>query len=399
MDELFIRTRSIAAVLAPFLASTRRHLHANPELSFEEHETMEYICNILSQWGIAYRDKVAGTGIVVDLVGSGPGPVIALRADMDALPIQELNEVDYRSKVDGRMHACGHDVHSTCLLGSLKILHDLRAEWGGTVRCIFQPGEELLPGGASLMIKDGVLENPRVDAIIGQHVFPDLPSGQVGFRAGMYMASTDEIYLMVKGKGGHGAMPHLNIDPVITAAQILISLQEIVSRKARPNTPSVLSFGKVQADGATNVIPDTVLMAGTFRTMDEAWREEAHRLIQHIAESTAQARGATCEVDIRRGYPFLVNNPDLTQSCRKSAETLLGTDKVQDLPLRMTAEDFAYYSQVVPACFYRLGTASANGSDFRHSVHNPRFDIDESALVIGASTMAALALGQLSKVD
>ncbi|MDA0713878.1 MAG: M20 family metallopeptidase, partial [Bacteroidetes bacterium] len=312
------------------------------------------------------------------------------RADMDALPIQETNEVSYRSMNDGVMHACGHDVHSSSLMGAALILNQLKEKWTGEVRIIFQPGEERLPGGASLMIAEGVLTNPDVDVILGQHVFPELPSGMVGFKPGMYMASADEIYLKVKGKGGHGAMPHLNIDPVLISAHVLTALQQVVSRRAKATTPSVLSFGSIHGNGSTNVIPDEVKIEGTFRTFDEAWRDEAHRHIEQIAKGTAQSMGGDCEVKILKGYPYLMNHETLTARCTASAERYLGKEHVVELPLRMTAEDFAYYSHEVPACFYRLGTAGKNGQ-FKDSVHTSTFDIDEDALITGMGLMAFLA--------
>ncbi len=368
----------------------RHHLHMHPELSFEEYKTSAYIKETLERHGMEVTSGIAGTGLMVRLIGQGAGKVIALRADMDALPIQETNEVSYRSMNDGVMHACGHDVHSSSLMGASLILNQLKEKWTGEVRIIFQPGEERLPGGASLMIAEGVLTNPDVDVILGQHVFPELPSGMVGFKPGMYMASADEIYLKVKGKGGHGAMPHLNIDPVLISAHILTALQQVVSRRAKATTPSVLSFGSIHGNGSTNVIPDEVKLEGTFRTFDEAWRDEAHQHIEQIAKGTAQSMGGDCEVKILKGYPYLMNHETLTARCTASAERYLGKEHVVELPLRMTAEDFAYYSHEVPACFYRLGTAGKNGQ-FKDSVHTSTFDIDEDALITGMGLMAFLA--------
>ncbi|MDA0972403.1 MAG: M20 family metallopeptidase [Bacteroidetes bacterium] len=368
----------------------RHHLHMHPELSFEEYKTSAYIQETLERHGMEVTSGIAGTGLMVRLVGKGAGKVVALRADMDALPIQETNEVSYRSMNDGVMHACGHDVHSSSLMGAALILNQLKEKWTGEVRIIFQPGEERLPGGASLMIAEGVLTNPDVDVILGQHVFPELPSGMVGFKPGMYMASADEIYLKVKGKGGHGAMPHLNIDPVLISAHVLTALQQVVSRRAKATTPSVLSFGSIHGNGSTNVIPDEVKIEGTFRTFDEAWRDEAHRHIEQIAKGTAQSMGGDCEVKILKGYPYLMNHETLTARCTASAERYLGKEHVVELPLRMTAEDFAYYSHEVPACFYRLGTAGKNGQ-FKDSVHTSTFDIDEDALITGMGLMAFLA--------
>ena len=390
------RVKEEAASLFEEIRSVRRHLHTHPELSFEEHETMRFVCSKLDEHGISYRSGVAGTGIVADIQGAGPGPVVALRGDMDALPIQELSDIPYRSSNAGVMHACGHDVHTASALGAAIILHRLRDDWKGVVRCIFQPGEERLPGGASLMIAEGVLEEPPVDLIIAQHVFPDLPAGMVGFRPGMYMASADEVYITVKGKGGHGAMPHLNIDPVLIAAHLITGLQQVVSRKAPPTIPTVLSFGKVMADGATNVIPDEVRLEGTFRTLDESWRAAAHIEIEEIAKGICSSMGGSCDVEVRKGYPYLQNDESLTIACTDTARTYLDNENVIDLPLRMTAEDFSYFSQKIPACFYRLGTSSVDRERYTDSVHTPRFDIEEQALETGMGMMAFLALSHLA---
>ncbi|MBK9734326.1 MAG: amidohydrolase [Saprospiraceae bacterium] len=380
-----------AAQYLPDIISIRRHLHRHPELSFEEAKTSEYICSRLTQLGIPFTCEVAGFGIIATIKGQSDDKTIALRADMDALPIQELNEVTYRSEKKGVMHACGHDVHMSSLLGAAMILNDIKQSLPNSVRLIFQPGEEKLPGGASLMIKEGALENPRPEAIIAQHVFPSLETGKVGIRSGLYMASADEIYIEVIGKGGHAAMPQDCIDTILSASQIIVSLQQIVSRKNDASIPSVLSFGKFNSiGGATNIIPDRVLIEGTFRTMNETWRLMAHELIIHTAEMTAKAFGATCIVNIEKGYPFLINEPNLTQKVINEMKAYLGEKNVVDLPLRMTSEDFAFYSQVIPACFYRLGTGNKS-KGITSQVHTPTFDIDEAALEIGMGLMAWLA--------
>lgn len=394
--ELLERVKALAAQYEQDLVADRRHLHANPELSYHEYQTAAFVQERLKSWGIPFQAPVAKTGIVGKIEGRNPSSkVIALRADMDALPILEANDVPYKSKNKGVMHACGHDVHTTSLLGAARILHELKGSFEGTVRLIFQPAEEKEPGGASLMIKEGVLKNPEPAAIVGQHVMPLIPVGKVGFREGMYMASADEIYVTVKGKGGHGAMPEQNIDPVLITAHILVALQQIVSRVASPKMPSVLSFGKVIANGATNVIPNEVKMEGTFRTMDEAWRAKAHQRMKKMAESIAEGMGGSCDFDIRKGYPFLENDPELTRQARAAAVAYLGEENVLDLDLWMAAEDFSYYSQEVDACFYRLGTRNEE-KGIVSSVHTPTFDIDEAALPIGAGLMAWIALAQLS---
>ena len=372
----------------------RRHLHQNPELSFHEYQTSAFVAAALDKLGIPHQN-MAGTGIVALLTGKKPSEaVIALRADMDALPITEANNVSYISKNSGVMHACGHDVHTSSLLGTAKILSQLKDEFAGTIKFIFQPAEEKLPGGASLMIQDGVLENPKPSAVIGQHVMPLIDCGKVGFRSGKYMASADEIYVTVHGKGGHGAQPHQNIDPVLITSHIIIALQQIVSRFADPKLPTVLSFGKITANGATNVIPNKVELEGTFRTLDEKWRREAHVKMKKMAEGIAEAMGGSCDFNIMVGYPFLVNEEKLTANVRAYAEEYLGKENVEDLDIWMAAEDFAYYSQVADACFYRLGTRNEERG-ITSSVHTPTFDVDENSLQISTGLMAYIALKQL----
>jgi amidohydrolase len=376
------------------VVENRRHLHANPELSFHEYQTSAYVAQKLDELGIKYQ-KMANTGLVAMIKGEKPSDaVVALRADMDALPIVEANEVPYKSKNPGVMHACGHDAHTSSLLGTAKILTELKNEFGGTIKLIFQPAEEKLPGGASMMIKEGVLENPKPDAVIGQHVMPLIEAGQVGFRSGKYMASTDEIYVTVHGKGGHGAQPQQNIDPVLITSHIIVALQQIISRVADPKTPSVLSFGKVIANGATNVIPNEVYLEGTFRTMDEDWRARAHEKMKKMAEGIAEAMGGSCDFNIVRGYPFLINEEKLTGEVRAYAEDYLGKENVLDLDIWMAAEDFAYYSQVSDACFYRLGTGNKERG-ITSSVHTPTFDVDEESLKLSTGLMAYIALKQL----
>lgn len=372
----------------------RRHLHAHPELSFQEHNTSQFIKNKLDSWGVPYQN-MADTGVVALVQGDLPSDhCVALRADMDALPINEVGGRPYGSKFPGIMHACGHDVHTASLLTVAHMLSILKASFAGRIKLIFQPGEELLPGGASLMIKEGVLENPIPEAVIGQHVMPQIPVGKVGFRSGKYMASTDELYFRVKGRGGHGAQPHMNVDPVVIASHIIIALQQVVSRKAHPIMPSVLSVGKVEAKGATNVIPDEVYMEGTFRTFDEQWRKDAHVSIRKIAQGIAESMGAVCEVDIRVGYPCLVNEEALTENAKCWAGEYLGPENVVDLDLWMAAEDFAYYTQKADACFYRLGTGNPD-KNIVSAVHTPTFDIDEDALALSPGLMVYLALKQL----
>lgn len=391
------KIKSITKASLEDLVQIRRHLHMHPELSFEEHNTSAFVAKTLKEFGLTPQEGIAGTGVTALISGKNPNSkVIALRADMDALPITEANEVPYKSQNPGVMHACGHDAHTTSLLGVAKVLNQLKEEFEGTIKLIFQPGEEKIPGGASLMIKDGVLKNPSPIHVIGQHVMPLIPAGKVGFREGMYMASADELYVTIKGKGGHGAMPESNIDPVLITSHIIVALQQIVSRNANPKIPSVLSFGKVIANGATNVIPNEVYVEGTFRTLDEEWRYDAHHKMKKMAESIAEGMGGSCDFNIMKGYPFLKNDPELTQRTRSFAVDYLGAENVLDLDLWMAAEDFAYYTQEIGCCFYRLGTGN-EARGITSSVHTPTFDIDESALEVGAGLMSWLAVQELQR--
>ena len=377
--------------------ANRRHLHQHPELSFQETKTAHFVAEKLKSFGITPQEGVADTGLVALIEGQSPEKrVIALRADMDALPIHEANDVPYKSQNEGVMHACGHDVHTSSLLGTAQVLQQLRDRFEGTVKLIFQPGEERIPGGASLMIKAGALANPQPHHMFGQHVQPFIPAGKVGFREGMYMASADELYVTVHGQGGHAAMPDRNVDPVLIASHIIVALQQVVSRYADPKLPSVLSFGRVIAEGATNVIPDEVKIEGTFRTMNEEWRTQAHQKMKKLAESLAEGLGGSCTFDIQRGYPFLENSPELTRRARQYAVDFLGSDNVLDLDLWMAAEDFAYYTQEVDACFYRLGTGN-EARGINSSVHTPTFDIDEEALEVGVGLMSWIAVQELAR--
>lgn len=374
------------------IIAVRRHLHQHPELSFREFKTSEFIQKKLTDHGIPFKSGYVKTGIVARIEGKNPGSkVIALRGDMDALPVKENTGLPFQSVNEGIMHACGHDVHTSSVLGTGLLLNALKKDFEGTVLLIFQPAEEKLPGGAKLMMEEGALNDPKPEIIIGQHIMPDLPVGTVGFKPGMYMASTDEIYLTVKGKGGHAAMPHQLTDNVLITAHIIVALQQIVSRNAKASIPTVLSFGKVIADGATNVIPSEVRVEGTFRTMDEAWRTKAHEKLKQVAQLTAEAMGAACDVEIKKGYPFLVNNEEITTNAASYAKEYLGDKSVVDLELRMTAEDFAYFSQQYPSTFYRLGVKPVNLSE-PPPLHASNLTIDESALSIGMETMAYIAI-------
>lgn len=392
------KIKQLSADYLQEIISIRRHLHQHPELSFKEYKTSEFICEKLKEYNIPFTNGFAETGIVAIIEGKNAAKnCIALRADMDALPIQETNNINYCSVNAGIMHACGHDVHTACLLGAAKILNTIKTEFEGTIKLIFQPGEEKLPGGASLLIKEGVLKNPEVNSIFGQHVFPSLQAGKVGFRKGMYMASTDEIYLKIIGVGGHAAMPNTYNNPLLVASKILVELNNYFmdsAHKIIPNIPSVLAFGKIVGDGATNVIPNEVNIEGTFRTFDEKWRKEAHQIIKNSCTDIAIKNGALCEVKIEHGYPFLINDEALTQHAINKAIVFLGAENVVDLDIRMTAEDFSYYTQEKPGCFYRLGTASANKEN-SNNVHTSNFNIDENAIKTGMGLMAWLAINPI----
>ena len=368
----------------------RRYIHKNPELSFKEHKTSAYIKSVLTGWGIPFTEDIADTGIVVLLEGNNPSSkTLALRADFDALPITEENEVDYCSVNKGVMHACGHDAHTASLLGVVKILNSIKQEWDGSVKFIFQPAEEMLPGGAQQMIKEGVLENPKVEKMLGQHVFPDLEVGKVGFRPGKYMASTDELHITIKGKGGHAALPHKYNSPLLAAAKLITDLD--ISFEKVKDRPSVLAIGFIEGLGSTNVIPEQVKLKGTLRAMDEDFRALAHNKMLAISNAIAQTYKVEIDFDIRKGYPCLMNDEDLTNKSIEFAKQYMGADNVIDLPIRMTAEDFAYYSHKVASTFYRLGTANKS-KGITHGLHTSRFNIDEQALKTGMGLMAYLAI-------
>jgi amidohydrolase len=394
--SLLESVRKLSIENAKEIISFRRHLHAHPELSYQEFNTAKFVAEKLKSFGLDPQEGIAKTGIVALVKGRNPSRrIVALRADLDALPIQEANEVSYKSQQAGVMHACGHDVHTSSLLGTANILEKLKDQFEGTIKLIFQPGEEKNPGGASYMIKEGVLENPKPASIIGQHVMPLLPVGKIGFRSGKYMASSDELYLRVIGKGGHGAAPELAIDPVLIAAHLVVALQQIISRNSNPKQPSVLTFGRIIGEGATNIIPNEVSLAGTFRTFNEEWRKTGLSKIKHMAESLADGMGGQCEVNISHGYPCLENNEDVTRRIKAAAKEYVGEENVVDIDLAMGSEDFAYYSQVIPASFYRLGTRN-EAKGIVSYVHTPTFDIDEEALKIGPGLMAWMAIHELT---
>ena len=369
--------------------ANRRHLHANPELSFQEFKTSSFIQQKLNDMGVFFQTGIVDTGVVGIIEGKNPSArCIALRGDIDALPILEKNNVDYCSINEGVMHACGHDVHTASLLGVAKILNDTKKDWEGTIKLIFQPGEEKLPGGASLMIKEGVLDNPKVEKIIGQHVSPELPKGVIGIREGMFMASSDELYITVRGKGGHAALPKGTVNPVVVSSDLVLELYKRFDQVK--DLPTIFSLGVVSGGTAGNIIPDEVKLAGTFRAMNEEWRSKAHSVIRKICAEMSTKYSANCDVEIKIGYPFLQNDESLTQNCFVLAQDIIDKDKVMEIPARMTSEDFSYYSQHVPACFYRLGVGF-EGQKTR-GLHTSTFDIDEEALLTSVEVMTWLAI-------
>lgn len=387
MTNLKEKIKTLASSYSDSFIEVRHHLHANPELSYEEFQTSRFIQQRLGEFGIPYK-VMAGTGVIGIIEGKKPSKrIVALRADIDALPIEEKNDVPYRSQNKGVMHACGHDVHTTCLLGAAKILNELKNEWEGTVKLIFQPGEERNPGGASILIKEGALKDPAPSAIFGLHVHPALPVGKFSFRPGKVMASADELYFTIKGRGGHAAAPHLTTDIILVASHIVVALQQVVSRNNDPLTPSVLSICSIQGGHTTNVIPSELKMMGTFRALDETWRFKAHELIRKIATSTAESMGATIDIHIDVGYPAVINNEKLYAEARTLAEDLMGAENIETTEMRMGAEDFGYYSQVIPGCFFRLGVGNVQ-KGITATVHTPVFNIDESAIQYGIQMMA-----------
>jgi amidohydrolase len=394
--DLKERILTLAEQFYPEIIEVRRHIHQHPELSFQEFETSAYVCSKLKEWNIEFQNNIVSTGIVGIIKGTNPEKrLLALRADMDALPVKEENEVPYKSKNEGVMHACGHDVHSASLLGAAKILKTLEQELEGTIMLIFQPGEEKLPGGAKLMLDEGIFRLRKPDLVIAQHVLPNLDAGYVGFKPGMYMASCDELFITVKGKGGHGAMPHQLNDTVLASAHLIVALQQVVSRFAEASVPSVLSIGKVIANGATNVIPGEVYMEGTFRTMNESWRYKAHEKMTTLAKGLMEGMGCECDFRIEKGYPVLVNDEKVTAEASELSKVFLGSDKVIDLDTRMTAEDFAYFTQLYPCTFYRLGVNKSG--ETASPLHSSQFDIDEQALKTGIGLMAWLGASFLKK--
>ncbi|MHB9055182.1 MAG: M20 metallopeptidase family protein [Paludibacteraceae bacterium] len=389
--------QKISGKTYPYVIECYRHLHAHPELSFKEFETSKFIQQQLNNMNIPFRSGIGGNGVLGKISGNNPDKrIIALRADMDALPIQEEVNLPWKSQNANVMHACGHDAHTACLLGAARVLNEMKSQFEGTVLLVFQPGEEKAPGGANLMLKDGLFNELKPDLIIGQHVSEDYPTGTMAFRFGTVMASADEIHLKIHGKGGHGAKPHLGNDTVLAAAQTVVSLQQVRSRLCPPLIPMVLTFGKLIADGATNIIPNEVKLSGTFRTFDEKWRANAKAHIKRIILDTCAAYGCTVEIDMPEGYPALINNDEITLKSQNLAKKLVGEKNVVEYDQRLTSEDFSFYSQLYPSCFYRFGIKGETNKETGPS-HSPTFFMDEKALFTGMSGLAWVALGFLNE--
>jgi len=389
--------QSLTQKYSSYVTACYRHIHAHPELSFEEFETSLFIQNELTEMQIPFRAGIGGTGILGRIEGKNPKKkTIALRADMDALPVCEAVELPWKSKNENVMHACGHDAHTACLLGAAKILSGMKEKFEGTILTDFQPGEEKAPGGARLMLEDGIFDEIEPELIIAQHVSVDYPTGTMGFLPGMIMASADEIHVKIHGKGGHGALPHLVNDTVLCAAQTLVSLQQVRSRLCHPLIPMVLTFGKLIAGGAQNIIPHEVLLSGTFRTVNEKWRAEAKGHIRRIINETCLAYGCTAEIDIPDGYPCVINDEEITKKAREFATEWIGAEQVVDLEMRMTSEDFAFFTQKYPCTFYRFGVKGKSNAE-TGGLHSATFKIDEDALVTGFGGIAWLAWSFLNE--
>ena len=387
--------REAAEKVFDHVCSVRRRLHQNPELSFEEKETSAFVKQELESLGLTVRGPFAGYALSAN-IGPGNGPMVALRADMDALPITEDSGLPFSSQKPGVMHACGHDVHTSSLLGAARILSGMADSLPGTIRLMFQPAEERLPGGAQAMIKEGVFEDGKPAAVLGQHVNPEIEVGGIGVKPGLFMASADDVYITIHGKGGHAAKPHQCIDPISIAAQVIVALQQVVSRGADPITPSVLTFGHIEGNGARNVIPDSVSLMGTFRTVDEEWRRRAHDSIRSIARHVAEGLGASCDVEVEVGYPAVENDVELAHRVEAAGQEYFGEKNVTRMDTAMWAEDFSYFAQEAPACFYNLGVMNSK-LGWTSPVHSPTFRADEEALRLGSGFMAWLAFRELHR--
>ena len=388
------KIKQLAIAYYDEIIESRRYLHRHPELSQQEYGTMEYVAERLRSYGLEPRTGIGKTGVMATVEGRNPSKYcVALRADYDALPIRECTGLPFSSEVDGVMHACGHDMHTASRLGCAKILTTIKDDVEGTVMLIFQPSEEMYPGGAYMMMQDGVFDTVVPNEIFAFHCLPEMDSGKIGMKKGKYMASTDELYLTVKGRGGHGGTPNLNIDPIVIASHIIVAMQQIVSRNADPMMPTILSFGKMVGEGRTNIIPDEVKIEGTIRTFSEEWRLDAHKRITSIAQGIAESMGGSCDVFIDFGYPYVVNDDQCTQNTFDNGVEYFGKDNVEWLEQRMTAEDFAFFAQKIPACYFRIGTHIKDTPIT--NLHRPNLMIDEKSIEHAMGFMAYNAIKAL----
>lgn len=384
--------------ILPGVVADRRHLHQNPELAFEEYETAKFVAERLQQLGVEdIKTGVGKTGVTGLVKGNkGDGKVIMLRADMDALPILEEVEAEYISQTAGKMHACGHDAHTAMLMGVARILMDHRDDFKGTVKLLFQPAEEVPPGGAQAMIKDGALQDPKVDASLGLHVAADMPAGQIGVRVGPGSAGSDRFRITIQGKGGHAARPQNAVDPVVIGSNIVLALQSLVSRETDPMDSAVISTTAFIAGEAFNVIPDTAELRGTVRTISEETRTRIENRLPEVVKGVASAMGAEVKIDYIKGYPSVQNDEVMADIVRRAAVEACGEDQVIESELGMGGEDFSYFSLEVPSCFFRCGTRNEErGIVWGH--HHPKFDVEEEGFVNGMATMANAAITYLNE--
>jgi len=386
-----------AKKISDWIIDIRRELHKHPELMYEEIKTSALVRRELDKLGISYQSPIAKTGVLAS-IGNGNGPCVALRADMDALPIHEETDVPFRSEVDGKMHACGHDCHTAMLLGAAKILKSKENEFNGTIKFLFQPAEEGGAGG-KLMREEGVLENPAVERIFGLHVWPQMPTGQIGSREGTFLAATTFLDLTIKGVGGHAAVPHLTKDPVLTSAQIITNLQSIISRELDPLDSGVVSISAIQGGQAANVIPSEVKILGTLRSLTMDGLKKLQKRVKEIAENIAEAHGCEAIVEYPgNDYPPTVNDGEMWQFAKKIGSKMLGEENVSELDAVMGGEDFAYYTEKVKGCFVVLGMQNKE-IDAIYSVHHPMFKADEDALHIGTALHTMFALQSLEELS
>ena len=397
MDSIVEIIKGYAREYSAEVIGWRRHLHRHPELSQQEFGTMAFVADRLRDMGLHPQTGIGKTGVMAMIRGGidPDGYCVALRADYDALPLTEATGLPFASENEGVMHACGHDMHTSSLLGAAKILTTIRERLKGSVMLIFEPSEEMYPGGARMMMDDGLFNAVMPNEIYSFHCLPEMEVGRIGMKKGRYMASTDELYWTVKGKGGHGATPHMSVDPILIASHIVVALQQLVSRNAPPMMPTVLSFGKFVGEGRTNIIPDEVKMEGIIRTFDPQWRLDCHEKIRKMSCGIAESMGGRCDLFIDFGYPPVINDDACTQQVHDNGVDYLGADNVDWLDLRMTAEDFAFFAQKIPACYFRVGI-HVPGTPYCN-LHRPDLLVDERSMEIASGFEAYNAFMALER--